>query len=299
LSEKEQHMIGELARALAPDAGDGHPDAATQLAPYVDDQLDDDQRDFVIAHLDICARCREDVDDLLEVQLEMNRGAAARPRPRRYAWLAVAAAAAVAVVIAASFALRERTPRASKAAASPYAALVAAAQRDGHLDPPPFIRELRPGAEVLRAPAGAAHAMPQPAGVVVESDRPLFSWDASAPGVVQVFENQREIARSPRLHATRWTPDRPLPRGVTLAWQVEVERAGGDVEVIPAPPLPPALFRVIDAKSAADIEAARRRFPNDHLLAGILYARAGVQDRAMRELRAAHAAGLEASVGRW
>jgi len=57
--------------------------------------------------------------------------------------------------------------------------------------------------------------------------------------------------------------------------------------IIPAPPAPQAMFRVLDEPSAREIAEARIRFPNDHLLLGILYARAGVQQSAAEELEAA------------
>jgi hypothetical protein len=88
------------------------------------------------------------------------------------------------------------------------------------------------------------------------------------------------------LSTITWTPDRPLQRGLTYAWQVRV--VGQDV-IIPSPPAPPALFRIVDEETASEAAEARRRFPGDHLLLGLLCARAGLRRCAADEL-AHHAA---------
>jgi hypothetical protein len=74
-----------------------------------------------------------------------------------------------------------------------------------------------------------------------------------------------------------------LSRGKTYAWQVEVHR-GASVELLPAPPEPQALFRVLDERSSAELAEARRRFPDDHLLLGVLEARFGLQQEARDDL---------------
>jgi hypothetical protein len=279
-------MRRDLAEALAPDAADAHPDAAAQLPAYVDGTLDEHERDFVEVHLDTCARCREDVGDLQELRGSVSRrrspaGRIAGATPKQ-----IAAGAAVVIVIAVGALLMRRTPEVRREAA---------VQRPHRIAAPEVIRELRPPREVLRAMRNTVPAMPHPSGVVVESDRPELTWPAfEGEAVVRVFADGREVAHSGPLHEPRWTPPDPLPRGTTLAWQVEVRR-GESLEIIPAPPDPPALFRVLDARTAQKIAAARA----DHLLAGILYARAGVQDRAIEELRLAHADDLARSVASW
>ena len=58
---------------------------------------------------------------------------------------------------------------------------------------------------------------------------------------------------------------------------------------MPDPASGDALFQVLDEHAAQDIAAARSRFPDDHLLAGVLYAHYGVRERAGEELRLAAA----------
>src|SRR5262249_48685980 len=56
--------------------------------------------------------------------------------------------------------------------------------------------------------------------------------------------------------------------------------------VFPTPSAPPAMFHIVDEAAWREIEDAKRLLPNNHLLAGVLYARAGLRDRAIEELRA-------------
>src|SRR5439155_1588763 len=91
------------------------------------------------------------------------------------------------------------------------------------------------------------------------------------------------------------------PRPEEAHLKVEV-RAGPSTTILPAPPRPPALFRIVDEATANELAEAARRFPDDHLLLGVLYARAGVQWRAAEELAQAAspaAAKIAASIRNW
>jgi hypothetical protein len=307
VTEDEGRLARDFAAAIAVDSADAHPNVERELVDFVDGALYREGRELVEAHLESCSRCREDVDDLRDVREQLAREQRMREHhPRRVRVPLYLAAAAMLVVVVVALAslllLRGSTgtlPATPVVRRTPWNAAVADARRSGRIEAPPVIAELRPPPDVLRAPGVAPSEMPQPSGVVVENDRPTFTWAAAAgPSVVRVFHDDREIARSPRLRDAQWTPDEPLPRGVTLTWQVEVTR-GDRVDIIPSPPSPPSLLRVLDAQTAATIAAARTRSPGDHLLLGVLYARAGVQDRAIEELRAAHADNLAASVRAW
>ena len=62
------------------------------------------------------------------------------------------------------------------------------------------------------------------------------------------------------------------------------------------------MFHVLDEAAWREIEEAKRLLPNNHLLAGVLYAHAGVRDRAVEELRASSdpaAASLLREIQRW
>jgi hypothetical protein len=120
-----------------------------------------------------------------------------------------------------------------------------------------------------------------------------------------IIDGSHVVERSGTLIVPRWKPSNPLRRGRTYEWQVEVHDSG--THIIPAPPAPPAFFHVADADSVRQIEEARRTRPGDHLLLGVLYARAGMQREAMEELSPytaqhpgdANARGLLEAIRRW
>lgn len=277
-----------------------HLDPETQLFPWVDGTLDAAGREIVETHLEDCASCRAEGEDLRRLR----RSA---PRPRFVQrWGSVAAAL---VVVAAGAVLMSRRPPAPeappptrtvpRAAATPayanpeWSALVADAVRTRRLPTAGGLEALRPAADPLRGGGSGDVGSLSPAGVVVGTARPRFRWvapDGKATYVVSVYDGSAEVATSGALTATEWTPPSDLPAERTLAWQVEVTGVAQPF-VMPAPPAPPALFRVAPAADRAQIEAALARFPNDHLLHAVLYARAGLVAEAEAALQRAVAAG--------
>jgi hypothetical protein len=276
----------ELARLLRSylDVDEEHPDAEEILFRYVDGTLDSERRADVEAHLEECARCREDVADLEETHRTIGR------RRHPISWLIAAAAAAIAIAAAFWWSQQERTvrPRIVHAAVLPpeWNAVVQQAREKRRIDPPAAFRALQADRDTLRGrPVPHAGGTFSPSGTIVETQQPSFRWPAvdSAGYVVKIFEDEKEILRSPLLHESRWTPPRTLARGVTYVWQIAAH-SDSVVTILPAPPDPPALFTILDAKEMAGIDAARRQFPDNHFLLGVLYARAGVRDRAEDEL---------------
>ena len=268
------------------DVDEEHPDLENVLFRYVDGTLDDDLRAEVEAHLQDCARCRADVADAAEARRAIGR------RRHPISWLIAAAAAAIAIAAAIWWSQQEpkvRQPGVVKQTVTlppDWNAAVQQARETRRIDPPPAFRALQTERDVLRGrPAPHASGAFSPSGAVIESQRPELRWPPAkdAGYVVKVFEDEKEIARSPLLHVSRWTPPMTLARGVTYVWQI-AEKRDSSTTILPAPPDPPALFTVLDTKEMAAIDAARRQFPDDHLLLGVLYARAGVRDRAEDEI---------------
>jgi hypothetical protein len=300
-----------LARAGVEEAG--HPDLESELFAFADGTLPSDARAEIERHLVTCATCREDVGDALRT-----RRAVTRRRWGTYL-LPASIAASLAILLGAYALLRPATPNAPPhphsvvipTAPAGYGragwnVLVATARASGEIPPPAMLQQLRGTSDTLRGPSDSAHAALQPVGVVVESTRPTFTWPAAkrASYVVTVAEGDEVVARSPVLHAARWTPAEPLRRGRTYVWQVELRESQTR---LPSPEAPQAMFHVLDDTSARELDDAHQRFPDDHLLLGLLYARAGVVDRAREELAqfaAAHpedaaARQLVKSVERW
>jgi anti-sigma factor RsiW len=302
--ESLETSASALARELV-DVSE-HPDVETTLTQYVDRTLDSGGVDVVETHLATCARCREDVADL--------RSIAALPRDTRRPWWLAAAAAAAVIVIALLATQRSRQPPAIAAApqraapppatspatiqpsspASPppgtyarneWTAAVNDALRGGALAMPAALMELQLAPDTQRAPASSASAKLEPAAAIIDEARPRFRWTATrdATYVVSIFNGGEFVAESPRLARPEWQPKQALPRGETYQWQIEV-RTADTTTILPAPPAPPALFRILERSAHEELVRARERHGNDPLLLGILYARNGLRAEAEREL---------------
>lgn len=129
-------------------------------------------------------------------------------------------------------------------------------------------------------------ALIYPLGEVARSERPTFRWKSSE-GVtnykVAVFDDKlNEIAVSPPLTTTVWTPPERLERGKIYLWQITAERDGESI-IVPAPPAPEARFKVLDRSTSDKLERLRTTNRDDHLLLGTLYAEAGLLEDAESE----------------
>lgn len=273
-----------LAVAGAPE----HP-TAEELSDYVDGI----RQEEITTHLRVCAPCRAEVEDLDRFRK--------RIAPSRW-WIGAASAAAVMVAVFIAMIARRvpsESPPHPRAVVSirpsvppsrpgSWQALITQAVSNGRIAPPPFLREIRGGRDEVRGtaiPSAVTGETLQPSAVVVATDRPRFTWPAKGRhAIVSVFDGARRVARSSILGVSEWVPAKPLPRGRTYQWQVELRN--GATHLLPTPPDPPAAFHVMDEASFRDLTAAQRERPDDHLLLGVLYARAGAQHDAAKELAA-------------
>src|ERR1044071_8232998 len=283
---------GRLAAALEQqfmvESLPSHPDDE-ELFAFVDGTLSNPELEIVESHLEDCRLCRADVEDLRRL----------KPRAR-VRWMFAAAAAIVIAALSVLLipnrtvpppegvrraVLKARPVQAAPAAHGRWSALVDATLAHG-MQRPAILDQGQFEGESLRgdAPSSAGHVI-APIGTVIDDARPAFRWSSSitAPVVVYVFRDHDEVARSPRLTASQWQCDRDLPRGATYSWQVAIHQ-GIEERIIPAPPQPPADFHVLGEKEHAEISEAKRLFPDDSLLHGILYARSGVLGTAEKEI---------------
>ena len=284
---------------------DPHP-AIDELFAYVDGMLVFERRVAVSEHLQRCELCAEDVAD---ARAGEGAGLHTEAAARTTWWLVAAAVLMLAIAAAAFVWLRDKkvervpvpvtktmpesTPPPAPVVAPPkqryqrveWATLVRDMRNGAVMAMPATLAAVRRDADRLRAPGRETAAALTPAGVSIETQRPAFTWPATrgASYVVTIFAGDREVARSKRLTKTTWTPSRELVRGTTYTWQVEVETEG-DLRIVPEPPAPPAQFHIVDAATIAELDAARAAHPDDHLLLGLLAARAGLTDRARAEL---------------
>ena len=275
-----------------------HPDTKTTLTDYVDEKLPLVERDHVDEHLESCAQCRQDIDDLMEERARIAR------RGRRLLYAIVSAAAAVAAMIF-FLAIPGEPRRFDEVRPQTYERpdwdrAVRLAVESRNIARPEILNTLRPPLDAVRGAKAAPNAL-RPAGEVVDETRPALRWPAQrhARYVATIFDGERVVASSGEIRDASWIPPAPLARGVVYTWEVHISR--GD-KIIPAPPQPPAMFVIAGEQTARDLDEARRRYPNDHLLLGILYARAGMQSRAMQELSASPsdaAAQIGARIREW
>ncbi|HEY0141764.1 MAG TPA: zf-HC2 domain-containing protein [Thermoanaerobaculia bacterium] len=295
-----------------------HPDLERELFLYVDGTLPPERQVAIEVHLESCARCREDVADLYAVRPGDPQAV------RRWPSYAAAAALLAALIGGGSLLmLREPAKPAAVATAKPlplpapqqtapapgpvpepavvaetpvppaqrgysrreWEKLVRAARAGSKLVMPAVLLSIRQGDEHLRGTQNESGPM-HPTGIVVETQRPLFTWPKreGARAIISVYHGRREVARSEPRAEPRWKPNRDLPRGRTYTWEVEVEKEG-QVEIMPAPPTPPAQFHVLESEALVELDEARRKHADDHLLLGILYAKAGLDDQAREELQ--------------
>jgi len=259
-----------------------HLDVDEELAPYLEGSLDAAGVEIVESHLEGCATCRAEADDLRRV--------IARPKTRRWVALAVAASLAAAASIVAVWMRPQPVspprigidrpvlylpPTSSTAEDEPWKDLIETTLTRGRLPLPAWIDELRSDVVLRGGVAGKSAVSPN--GIVVESVRPRFTWLATkdASYTAFIYEGERAIENSGTLRRTEWTPSRALVRGRTYAWQVET-RNGSSARIEPAPA--PAIFRVAAAREYEDLEKARAEHPDDALLLAVLAARAGLFD---------------------
>jgi len=145
---------------------------------------------------------------------------------------------------------------------------------------PGAVRGETTGAHPLRAIA--------PFRSAVLDARPRFTWtpvrDARSYRVAVFDADYEEIAQSGPLTGTSWMPREPLPAGVDLSWHVVAETNAGELSSA-GPDRGEAVFRVLEAKEAAEVELGQTHYRDSSLLRGLLYSRHGLLHEAEREFR--------------
>jgi hypothetical protein len=299
-----------LRQLLMAPTGDDEHLSADDLCRWVDGRIDEADQAFVERHLERCAQCSAEADDLADF--------AALPRSgsSRRSWRGWSAAAALAIMVLGGWlVIRHDTP--------PPPAAAGSAARAQHDDPGVVLRD---GALILRA-NGTVHGVPgewgalaqqfvrsprltppavalalvplrerqrsesstppaielkDPVSKVVLTDRPTFRWTATVtpPFRVDIYDDHfHRVASSGAVSATSWTPATTLQRGLTLNWTVTP--VGAPNLTSPAPPQPPAVFSITPIEQADEIERARAT--GSHLLTGIVLWRAGLLEDAAFE----------------
>ncbi len=165
---------------------------------------------------------------------------------------------------------------------------------------PTFLAALPGGVRGGDAGAHPLHVI-EPFRSAVLEPRPRFWW-TPVPNArsyrVAVFDaGYEEIARSEALSGTSWTPPQPLPAGVDLTWHVIADTEAGEISSA-GPHSAEAVFRVLPAKQAAEVEAGEAHYRHSHLMRGLLYSRNGLLHDADREFQALAAQNPDSPVAR-
>src|SRR5262249_20081807 len=137
-------------------------------------------------------------------------------------------------------------------------------------------------------PVRESYALQDPVGTVVRSDRPTFRW-RTVPGAatyeVTIYAaGYNQLASSGPQSETSWTPSVRLARGQVYTWQVVTTVEGKQV-VLPPPAAPRAKFKILALSALTEIEEVEKAHQKSHLILGILYARYGLIEEALRELQ--------------
>jgi hypothetical protein len=255
------------------------------IADLLGGRADAAEVELIDTHVDDCVECRELLRDARTQAIV----------PRHWARFAAVAAAVIVAAVAISVWFERDTrsiapPAIARKPIVPgrpaaWQRLVDDAVTTGRLPLPSVLNDLRPVPRVIRGVDDATPVELAPQGVIVRSTRPMLSW-AAFDGATYTVSIQRwgtdEVLTSPVLHEPRWSPGRDLTRGVTYEWQIEVRRDGTST-IVPAPPAPRALFRIVDANEERELSEAEATRGGDHLLLAVLNARAGLVDDALRE----------------
>ncbi|MCU1264370.1 MAG: hypothetical protein JWM21_688 [Acidobacteria bacterium] len=163
--------------------------------------------------------------------------------------------------------------------------------RSEALQLPSVLSKLAPSTIRTRGSASTSIADDQisPAWQIIRSDRPMFRWPASTAGAqyeVTVFDERfNPISQSPPVSATSWQPERPLPRGRTLNWQVKISPHKSATGV-QGEPVAQAKFSILSQNAADEVERVERLPTSSHLVRGVSYAQAGLLAEAEREFHA-------------
>lgn len=290
-----------LSAVLASDEGGetAHVDAEFPL--YLEGQLTDDRRREVEQHLAACETCRRELDDLRAWSATLT----AKPRHRAIWYGAIAAAAAIAFAVlfllrsphrpSTPAAVPRPTVRAAPAGPVGYGrpewdALVSSALKTGRVEMANPFADMRAEDRFRGRPSkpnAQRSSNLSPSATTVDDLRPELRWPVvSGESYRLVISLDDEVVVESRaLRSTPWRSSKSLERGKVYRWQVTVTAKDGAVRILPPPPEPPALFRIATQRDHDEIAAAHREHPNDDLLLGLLYARAGIDDSARHHLR--------------
>ena len=278
-----------------------------QMDDWVEDKLDQPDRELVMAHIGACPPCArqliayQEYAPVMSAPIQTGMYAATQPMKvkRSFWWFlrqpqyALGAAALITFFIITPL-TRHSAPATTGAILAPTSTrldstipaesgpLIETALSTTELDALPD--SLRVGAKEAISDAGARPAaltglepngdavLEYPVSEVVSETQPVMRWKASGGSYsVSISDARGLISRRGGLTETRWTPTGALARDRVYTWEVE---AGGQKHR--------GTFRVLGESQLRDLEQAR----GSHLVKGAVYEELGLLTPAREEFEA-------------
>lgn len=164
------------------------------------------------------------------------------------------------------------------------------ALQNQHVELPSVLAEMNGSSKTLMSGEGNENDFRvfSPFKAIIRTDRPEFRWnslaDASSYTVIVYDAQFTVLTTSPQLTANSWKPEKPLPRGRVLFWQVRAVKNGEEI-VTPSLADSPAKFKVLDKITNDRLQRLEQASENAHLALGVHYARAGLKEEAANQFR--------------
>jgi len=273
-----------------------------ELANWVDDKLDPLARREVAGKILESAPARRELADLLRFREQMRAEPAidfsADPSSRGKIVTLARWALPLAAVVLLSLSARwwfansgsNISSRDLQALTPELQASILKTLRDGKIDIPPAVRELRGRNETLAGTESPNNfKVSHPLATVVRETTPHFQWE-SFPGATDYQINIVEAASGELIlntriagTATNWNANKALEAGKTYAWEIEALRGDTLLAKTPSPPQPEARFRILSESETADLKEIEQSSASPLVIA-LAQVRFGLLDEATDNL---------------
>lgn len=132
---------------------------------------------------------------------------------------------------------------------------------------------------LLDLPVASGFGLIHPVTEAVETTQPALSWTLFAPGPFKVVVKDKAgdiVVSAPNIPNTAWVLPKKLNPGGTYTWQVTA--SNNEYQ--------DAAFVVMTTENVAELQRARRDFPQSHLALGLMAEHYGLLGTAEREYQA-------------
>ncbi len=272
------------------------------LANWVDDKLDPLARREVAGKILQSAPARRELADLLqfrermrgEPSIDFSADPSSRGKVVTLARWALPLAAVVLLSLSARWWFVQSgstiSSRELQALTPELQASILKTLRNGKIDIPPAVRELRGQNETLAgAESPNSFKVSHPLATVVRETAPHFQWesfpDATDYQINIVDATSGELIFKNRIAGavTNWNASKALEPGKTYSWEIEALQGDALLAKTPSPPQPEARFRILSESESADLQRIERSSASP-LVVGLAQVRFGLLDEATDNL---------------